>query len=167
MSIYLFGLGAEGLAVVSLLGNSFRAVTPEAQHKARVTVRGLILGLLPIMSLVAVLTPTGRRFQDTPLWVYAFCVLSLFLLPLSFAYAVIKHRVLEIPVLLKRGARYLLVRRGFVVLILLATLGTAFACIQALMHLFKPDSPLGLGLGLGAGVVIGGVLTWSATEVAS
>jgi len=46
-------------------------------------------------------------------------VLILFIFPLSFAYAVVKHRVLEIPLLLKRSARYLLVRRGLGVLILL------------------------------------------------
>ena len=49
----------------------------------------------------------------------------LWLFPLSFAYAVVKHRVLEIPVLLRRSARYLLVQRGFV--ILLAMLRTVVA----------------------------------------
>ena len=36
----------------------------------------------------------------------------LFLYPISFAYAVIKHRVLDIPVLLRRSVRYVLVQRG-------------------------------------------------------
>ena len=41
-------------------------------------------------------------------------VILLFLFPLSFAYAVVKHRVMDIPVLLKRSARYFVVERGFV-----------------------------------------------------
>jgi hypothetical protein len=39
-------------------------------------------------------------------------VLVVFLYPLSFAYAVVKHRVLELPVLLRRSARYVLVQRA-------------------------------------------------------
>ena len=52
-----------------------------------------------------------------------------FIFPLSFAYAVVRHRVLEIPVLLQRSARYLLVQRGFTILLafLSASLTLLFA----------------------------------------
>jgi sigma-B regulation protein RsbU (phosphoserine phosphatase) len=163
---HLYSLGGEGLAVASLIGNSFRAITPEARRKARVIVWGVACGLLPVILLVATLHLTGRRFQETPFWPYAFCVLALFLLPLSFAYAVAKHRVLEIPVLLRRSARYLLVQRGFVLLILLVSWGATVAFVLSFIRFFKSSSQLATPLGLGAGVALGAALTWGGNEAA-
>ena len=163
---YVYVLAGEGLAVASLIGNTFGALMPDARRKARVIVWGVVCGLSPLLLLLTALYFTGRRFQDTPFWLYAFCVLALFLLPLSFAYAVVKHRVLEIPVLLRRSARYLLVQRGFVLLILLVTWGASTAFVLASAHLLKSSSEVALPLGLGAGVALGGVLTWGATEAA-
>jgi hypothetical protein len=48
---------------------------------------------------------------DSATWIYD-------VWPLSFAYAVVRHRVLEIPVLLKRSARHLLAQRGLTILLL-------------------------------------------------
>ena len=129
----VYGLGAESLAVVSLVLNSFWAVTPEAQRKARVIVWGIACGLLPIMVLGMAISISGARFQDAPFWPYALCVLALFLVPLSFAYAVVKHRVMELPVLLRRSARYVLVQRGFVVLMFLV----AASAIALFTHVFS------------------------------
>jgi sigma-B regulation protein RsbU (phosphoserine phosphatase) len=165
-SIYIYHFGGEGLALASLIGNSFRAVTPEAQRKARVIVWGIACGLLPIILLAIVLSLTGRRFQETPFWPYAFCVLSLFLLPLSFAYAVVKHRVLDIPVMLKRSARYLLVQRGFVLMILLVSWGASAAFVLAFTRLLKSSPQAALPLGLGGGIALGGLLTWGGSEAA-
>jgi len=163
---YLYGLGAEGLAVASLIGNSFRAISAEAQRKARVIVWGLGCGLLPMMVLVTALSISGRRFQEAPFWLYSFCVLALFLFPLSFAYAVVKHRVLEIPVLLRRSARYLLVQRGFVLLILLVSWGATVAFVLSFTRFFNSSSQVATPLGLGAGVALGAVLTWGGNQAA-
>jgi sigma-B regulation protein RsbU (phosphoserine phosphatase) len=163
---YFYSPGGEGLALASLIGNSFRAVTPEAQRRARVIVWGIACGLLPIILLVIVLSLTGRRFQETPFWPYALCVLSLFLLPLSFAYAVVVHRVMEIPVLLKRSARYLLVQRGFVLMILLVSWGASAAFVLVFTHLLKSSPQAAVPLGLFAGIALGGLLTWGGSEAA-
>ena len=112
------------------------------------------------------LSLSGRRFQETPFWPYVFCVLSLFLLPLSFAYAVAVHRVMEIPVLLRRSARYLLVQRGYVLLIVLVSWGAGAAFILAFTRLLKSSPQVALPLGLGAGIALGGLLTWGGSEAA-
>jgi sigma-B regulation protein RsbU (phosphoserine phosphatase) len=156
---YVYVLGGEGVAIASLIGNSIRAVSVEAQRKARVIVWGVACGLSPIILLVTVLYLTGGRFQDTPFWLYAFCVFALFLLPLSFAYAVVKHRVLEIPVLLKRSARYVLVQRGFVLLSLLGSIGAVLAFIAVFTRVFGTHPEKALPAGLGFGVVLGVVGT--------
>jgi sigma-B regulation protein RsbU (phosphoserine phosphatase) len=163
---YLYALGGEGLAVASLIGNSFRAVTPDARRKARVIVWGVACGLSPLILLLAVLYLTGRTIKETPFWLYAFCVLALYLFPLSFAYAVVKHRVLEIPVLLRRSTRYLLVQRGFAFVIILVSWGAAFAFVVSFTRFFKSSTQVAMPLGMGAGVALGTALAWGANEAA-
>ena len=73
-------------------------------------------------------------------------MLVLLLYPLSFAYAVVKHRVLEIPVLLRRSARYVLVQRGFIVLMFLV----AACAIILFTHVFSRLAPGGYEYGNGS-----------------
>src|SRR6267143_5371271 len=119
LSIYFFG--AASFALASLVWNGLRAPTSEARRKTRVIVWGTVAGILPFMALNAAAVAEKRDPYSFPFWVWVPSVLAVLLLPLSFAYAIIKHRVLEIPLLLKRGARYLLVQRGFTVLLILAS----------------------------------------------
>jgi sigma-B regulation protein RsbU (phosphoserine phosphatase) len=106
------------LGMVSLAQNAFLASIPaEARRKSRVILWGTIAGVLPIVLLRAAQDFTGYH---PSYWVDAVVVLVCILYPLSFAYAVVKHRVLEIPVLLRRSARYVLVQRGFIVLMFVA-----------------------------------------------
>jgi len=46
-----------------------------------------------------------------PKWLVTVIDAEVLFIPAAFAYAVFKQRVLEIPVLLRRSARYLLVQR--------------------------------------------------------
>lgn len=157
----VYGLGAETLAVSSLVLNSFRAVTREAQRKARVIVWGLACGLLPIMVLGMAISIGGARFQEGPFWPYALCILALFLVPLSFAYAVVKHRVMEIPLLLRRSARYVLVQRGFVVLMFLVAASAIGLFTQVFSRLFRTDTNVGMALS----AVFGIVLVWTSAPL--
>ena len=91
-------------------------------------------------------------------------MIALSLLPLSYAYAVVKHRVLEVPVLLRRSARYLLVQRGAVgVLVGLALLATLLVARTVEIPLDGEERDLGLGFTLGAG--FGTLLAWGATRL--
>jgi sigma-B regulation protein RsbU (phosphoserine phosphatase) len=157
----VLGLGAQCLAVVSLVLNSFWAVTPEAQRKARVMVWGLACGLFPITMLAMVISLKGWGAQEIPFWPYAFCVLALFLLPLSFAYAVVKHRVMEIPLLLRRSARYVLVRRGFVVVMLIVAASANEIFNHVFSRLVHADTITGMALS----VVFGIVLVWTSAPL--
>jgi hypothetical protein len=56
------------------------------------------------------------------------CLVTLPLVPLAFGYAILRHDVIPLRVLLRRGLRYLLVSRGVIVLEALLVLGlVAFA----------------------------------------
>jgi hypothetical protein len=101
ISSVLYGLFALG--VLSLAQNSFMAAVPsEARRKSRVILWGTIAGVLPIVLERVAVDFTGYR---PSFWFDTALVLVLSLYPLSFAYAVVKHRAMEIPALLRRSAR--------------------------------------------------------------
>ncbi len=82
-------------------------------------------------------------------------VLVLSLYPLSFAYAVVKHRVMEIPALLRRSARYVLVQRGFTILLLalwLTAIRLFTYAVSGLVGTFS-NTVMSLGLVFGVGLV--------------
>ena len=151
----VYSFGAQGLGITSLVFNSIRAETAEARRKARVIVRGVVGGLSPIFLLVAILTSTGGWFDKVPFWIWAVSVLGLFLIPLSFAYAVVKHRVMEIPALLKRSARYVLVQRGFVFLSFALSVTAVLLFISVFTRLSQSHAAKALPAGLGFGVAFG------------
>jgi sigma-B regulation protein RsbU (phosphoserine phosphatase) len=107
---------------------------------------------------------TGRQVPEVfPLWIWAPLVFgSFWLFPLSFAYAVLKHRVLEIPVLLKRSARFLMVQWGVHILGILLTIVFALLLGRAFSRMISghpeisviPAIALG-GLILWLGIVVG------------
>ncbi len=121
---YLFA--GTPLGLLSLGWNAVSATSSDARRKARVLLWGTVLGVSPVFLEPAAISLGGWQ---TSAGVHALSVLLSFVFPLSFAYAVIRHRVLDIPVLLRRSARYLLVRRGSFVLI--AVLGTTLAGVFA------------------------------------
>ena len=84
-----YSFGAYGLALLSLVWNSFRAIDREARRKTRVIVWGTVLAMLPwlilmLCSMIFRIEPYNMSF-----WLWAPAVLMIFLLPLSFAYAVL------------------------------------------------------------------------------
>ncbi len=150
-----YNYGFTGLGLVALIGNAFTAPTPEDHRKLRVIFWGTLVGVVPISALTAF----GDFFRvHPPVALGLSLVLLLFLFPLSFAYAVLKHRVLEVPVLLRRGARYLLVLRGFTILLALASIAVtvvfAFILARYLELLAFGGIPGGVALGAGFGTVM-------------
>ena len=118
-----------GLGLVSLGWNAFRGGS-ETRRRTRVMLWGTAGAILPFLIVASYAITRDVDFIDLPFWVWSGAIMALFLLPLSIAYAVVKHRVLEIPVLLRRSARYVVVRHaivtvGIVVGIVLTSVFTA------------------------------------------
>ena len=122
--------------VVSLAGNAFGDV--ETRRKTRVILAGTVCGFGPITVLQIVLASSGRERPEEviPFWGWAVAVLAISLVPLSVAYAVVKHRVMELPVLLRRSARYVLVRRGAVTVAVLLGVLVTFVFAALLSRVF-------------------------------
>ena len=147
----VFGNIFLGIAVgiVALIGHAAGAASPEVRRKARVLAWGTVAGIAPALS-VAVVEVAG----PVPEWLAAVALLALPLMPLSFAYAVVRHRVMAVPVLVQRGARYLLVQRGLAV----ASIVSSLAVAVVLAVLAQRWLPAGSEVGLPVAVVAAGLL---------
>jgi hypothetical protein len=96
--------------------------------------------LLPVMILGTYIETRGIQFIDLPFWLYVGAILALYLLPLSFAYAVAKHRVMELPVLLRRSARYVVVHHAIVTVGIVIGVALTFVFAWAISRVL-PDGP--------------------------
>jgi sigma-B regulation protein RsbU (phosphoserine phosphatase) len=135
-TVYL--IGALLLGLISLAWNGWRAPTVEAKRKIRVLALGTAAGLVPMLGMTVFVLQSGKEVSplSLPFYLWIFNVAALILVPVSFAYAVVKHRVMDIPVLLKRSARYLLVRRGFALFITSASIGAAWVFVRFFFQFF-------------------------------
>ena len=123
---------------------------------------GTTVGLAP--SLLSVAFENAFQFRE-PDWLATLRVVFAFGIPLSLAYAVVKHRVLEIPVLLQRGARYLLVQRGFTIVLTLLSIAVTLAFASWLAPVLKPLVDVAQPSGITLGAVFGTVLMWGGSLV--
>ena len=162
--IRLYYLSAFGLGLASLVWNRVSAPSADVRRKINVIVWGAIMGTLPIIVVQVAANNAGKPYYEFPAWIWQPAVVALFLLPLSFAYAVVKHRVLEIPVLLKRSARYVLVLRGVLLLIVLESIAAALIFAVSVPRVLRFGSQLALPAGLFVGVGFGIVLAWTGAQ---
>ncbi|PYU39051.1 MAG: hypothetical protein DMG54_28220 [Acidobacteria bacterium] len=153
-------LGATTLGLVSLLSNNFLSADAQVRRKAHVLVWGTVIGVAPVTLAVGATFMGGPVSVPLVLWQASVVLLSS-VWPLSFAYAVAKHRVLEIPVLLKRSARYVLVQRGYFVL-LFAAAATAIALFTHTISRFFAE---GTNIGMALSAAFGIVLVWASAPM--
>jgi sigma-B regulation protein RsbU (phosphoserine phosphatase) len=154
--VYLYASACLGL--IALASTARSEPSPEVRRKIRVLLWGAVVGIAPALMVRSV---QDFAHWDPPFWLNLTYTLMLFLFPLSFAYAVVKHRVLEIPVLLKRSARYLVVERGFVALLLIiAGLATFW-----LAHLFSARFSTSPRTAIPVGATFGVLLISVGTQV--
>jgi len=146
------------LGLVSLVGNAFTSASSAVSRKSRIIFWGTLVGVLPIVVEKAVADFAHFR---PPFWLDFAMVFNLFLFPLSFGYAVVKHRVMEIPVLLKRSARYVFVQRGFLVLLFLI----ASVMISSFTQMFSRFFSAGSNWGMAASAVFGIALVWASAPL--
>jgi sigma-B regulation protein RsbU (phosphoserine phosphatase) len=155
----IFVIACFALGLAALTANFVSTRDPEARRKIRVILWGTSAGILPALTSLAVNNFTSFR---TPAAAATIVPLVMFLLPASFAYAVVKHRVLEIPVLIRRSARYLLVQRGFMLLVSVVSIGLTLLFASWFTR-YLPSIDQSAGILLGAG--FGTALLWSGLNV--
>jgi sigma-B regulation protein RsbU (phosphoserine phosphatase) len=145
---YLF----VALGLASLVLNCTSAETsPESRRKSRVLLAGTVVGVLPWILEHILMDFRGYR---PPFWIDMSLNLLVLLYPLSFAYSIVKHRVLEIPVLFRRSLRYVLVQRSYFLLLFCAALLTIFLFSRVFSGLFAENSQFGMALSAAFGVAM-------------
>jgi sigma-B regulation protein RsbU (phosphoserine phosphatase) len=156
----LFSLYLAG-GLLSLVLN-YRQASRASQRKMRVVVAGSVVGFAPSFLMTAAYFLIG--FENIkPVVLQGIVLVSVFaftLFPLSFAYAIVRHQVIPIRLILRRGVRYVFVAQGSVVLELIAVflalgllLGTVFTYLQA----------SGLVVGVVSGLV--SIAVWTFTSL--
>ena len=143
--------GTVVLGIVSLLMNAIGAVRVEDRRKLKVMLWGTLVSIIPAI-LIGI--PYDLLRKEAPFWLVFARAVLLFVMPLSFAYAVVKHRVMDIPVLLRRSARYLLVERGFAILILIISVGLTLWFGQAFARRFTGGTKAAIPIGATLGVLL-------------
>ena len=154
-------LGFLAMGLVSLASSYFFSGSAESRRKIRVIFWGTVAGLgLPIIR-AALQQYAGFQSPD---WLETILNAVLLLIPASFAYAVFKQRVLDIPVLLQRGARYVLVQRGFLILLCFLSFGLTLGFAASLARL-APPAIGGQSASTAMGAVFGTALLWGGSQV--
>jgi sigma-B regulation protein RsbU (phosphoserine phosphatase) len=113
--------GYAALGLLSLVLN-YRRATAAGRRRLRVVVGGTMAGFIPLALVYLVGVFVDLTSLPLGLILGAWCVVlvTLSLVPLSFAYAIVRHQVIPIRIMLRRGMRYLLVAHGFFVIEALA-----------------------------------------------
>ena len=158
---YGVGLAFLALGLVSLAANYFFAREPESRRKIRVIFWGTVAGIGPPLVRSGAEHYTSFRSPD---WLNMILNALLLLVPASFAYAVFKQRVLDIPVLLRLSARYVLVQRGFLILLCFISFGLTLLFATSLAHLPLPIE-MGHSSSTALGALFGTALLWSGSRV--
>jgi phosphoserine phosphatase RsbU/P len=150
--------GTVMVGVLSLIWNVVGSPRIEDRRKLKVMLWGTLVGVAPA---VLIGLPYDITRAPIPFWAIFARAIFLSLIPLSFAYAVAKHRVMDIPVLLRRSARYLLVERGFAILIVLLSILVTLWFGQAFSRHFSAGSRAAIPIGAS----FGGLLILGAIQV--
>ena len=123
----LFFLTINLVFVIGLLIYDYRhATSPGVRSKIRIVVLGGVLSLAPIITLT--LLPDALFSQ--PIFSYNVAFLFLGLFPLTYGYAIVRHRLIEIDRHVNRGATFILV---------FSILGGVYAVLYSIRNAFQSD----------------------------
>jgi eukaryotic-like serine/threonine-protein kinase len=117
-----------GFAMLAVLARNYRSVTnANDRRRLRWVVGGTVIGLVPFLAIQV--ANVAGRVLGTPLNLQPFFApanLATTAIPLSFGYAIIKHRVFDITLVVRRGLQYLLAKNALRALLLLPAAGLAY-----------------------------------------
>jgi len=135
---------AAGL--VCLMTN-YRAASLIARRKLRVVMAGSGAGFFNLFLLIMG-EASGLRARMPTLWSWLGTTLyiTLPLVPLSFVYAIVRHKVIPVSLIIRRGLRYLLVSRGSVLLLMVAVSVVLFFAMDTFFYYLNPRSGRTVGI---------------------
>lgn len=142
-------------AAIVMLAVNYRRVERIARRKMRVAVFGSVLGFLMVVMLLLFESRLPQYWQLFQL----IGLIVLPLIPLAFSYAIIRHKVIPISIIIRRGIRYLLVSRGSIAFEVL-TVGVVTTII--LDSIYRAFEVPPLAVGVFSAIV--GIIMWVLTR---
>ena len=123
-----------GAVLVALPVSYLKLETVTDRRRFRVLVFGALVAMvfyLPrvIGTALINLSPWFYEFYDSP-YVYMVCTLGMLIFPMAFAYAILKQRLFDLRVIIRRGVQYALARRVLLAIPLVA-IGLLFGTVLA------------------------------------
>jgi len=111
-------------AFLSLIVN-YRRANKVAKRKMRVVVAGMIAGMLPGIIVFFTLPwfDFSRISPTVGEWLPVVAALAFSLMPLSFAYAIVRHQVIPVSLMIRRSVQYLLAKNALRILLALPAIG--------------------------------------------
>jgi serine phosphatase RsbU (regulator of sigma subunit) len=143
---------AGGLAA---LFASYREAGVAARRKLHVIVVGSGAGFFNLMLIILWERFLRRILPDAGDWIAVGMKFTLPLIPLSFAYAIIRHQVIPVSLIIRRSVRYVLVSRGAILLDMIAV---GLSVTAVLTYIFNRIKPPVIVIGLVSAAV--GVGAW-------
>jgi serine phosphatase RsbU (regulator of sigma subunit) len=136
--IFVVGYLVGGLA--ALAGN-YRAANAQARRKLRFVVVGCGAGFFNI--LLVLLAEFLEAPRTHPQWYDGLrlpMLVTLPLIPLSFAYAIFRHQIIPVSLIIRRGVRYVLVSRGSILLMMLVVSVVMFIVMDTFFYYLNPSN---------------------------
>ena len=148
-SVVYISLGLASLVI------NYRQADEMARRRMRIVLAGSFAAFLPL-GVVLVLNAIGFTYTTSALlqWFDFLLLFTLPLMPLSFAYAIIRHRIIPVGFILRRGARYFLVSRGSSVLEALIVGVVMFFLMDAFFRRLNPSSGRVVGVISGVTAIV-------------
>jgi phosphoserine phosphatase RsbU/P len=132
-------LAMFSIGLTSLVMNTVGAKSRDEQRRMVILLIGTAVGLLPLTVYLIIL----RGFSEggiPPWWLLLVIGLTLAFFPLSFFYVVVRHRVLGIRLIIRRGLQYALVSRAFLLLEFVVIFTVLFIGFSPFFSVAFPDA---------------------------
>lgn len=125
------------ISIVAVLAHKYRLLTePDQRRRIKWIVYGTAAALLPgvmfflvfvlLSSLGAAYVPSNSNFQN----LLAICNIFAGIIPVTFGYAILKHRVFDINVVVRRSLQYLLAKNVLRAILSLPLIALVYAVVS-------------------------------------
>jgi serine phosphatase RsbU (regulator of sigma subunit) len=140
----VIGYLVAGLAALIV---NYRAADANNRRRTRVVVAGCGVGILSLLLVLGGGMLGLNRVYPRVFDLLGYCIpATLPLIPLSFAYAIIRHQVIPVSLIVRRSLRYLLVKRGSILLVMAGVGVALYFALDAFFDFLNPSSGRALGI---------------------
>lgn len=128
------------VAALSCLLIGYRIADLDARRRLRVVVFGSGVGFILFLFLVSSeFLNLDNRLPGVSHWVQIAALIAMPFVPVSFAYAIIRHKVIPVSLMIRRGVRYVLVSRGSILIEAAVVILVVTAVLTYIFSRFRPS----------------------------